>query len=189
MAEQHYCWRCKQVVPMLDENEWAQIEPFLRKDTAAIQEYRTSHGVSLQEALSSGLANAAKTRYFDLTGYLEPSPAKIWHHRLSSHGRPCGKCGHLLRTPRARVCAECGELVADHPASHYLRIYRIRMQNPKAAGQEYLHRFVASLEKMDPDAPVRLNVDCETNTARFTDAKSGLLLAEWRVDKDPEAFL
>jgi len=77
----------------------------------------------------------------------------------------------------------------DQSAQHYLRIYRQKLgmaedgtTRPSAAGLEFFKRFVSALEDLDPDAPVKL----ETNAgaARFTDARSGLVLAEVQVEDD-----
>ena len=77
----------------------------------------------------------------------------------------------------------------DHPAQHYLRIYRLKLgmaedgtTRSSAAGLEFFKFFVSALEGLDPDTPVKL----ETNAgvARFTDARSGLLLAELTVEED-----
>jgi hypothetical protein len=55
----------------------------------------------------------ARTRYRQITGFDEPNPVAIWHHRLSLFGPPCNVCGKPLRTPRAKLCAECGNSRSD----------------------------------------------------------------------------
>ena len=108
MAEWYYCWRCKKRVPMLNETEWFQVEPLLRKFTMEIKRYRESHGASLSEALAAAGTTEATSKVLELTDYYEPNSNAIWHHRRSTHGPPCRHCGSLLRTPLARFCAECG---------------------------------------------------------------------------------
>jgi hypothetical protein len=93
---------------MLTEEEWAQIEPLLRKDIREIQRYRGKHRASLEEALKAVPSLAVRSKLLEITGYSPPKPSEIWHHRLKDHGQPCRTCGHLLRTPRARRCANCG---------------------------------------------------------------------------------
>jgi hypothetical protein len=73
-----------------------------------------------------------------------------------------------------------------------LRIYRIRLRmaesgttRPSASALEFFRIFVAALETMDDDAPVRL--DTTQGVARFTDARSGALLAELKIgDEDQQ---
>jgi hypothetical protein len=79
----------------------------------------------------------------------------------------------------------------DQTAQHYLRLYRLKLgmaeagtTRPSAAGLEYFRRFVAALETLDLDALVRLETTAET--ARFTEARSGVLLAEVQLrDNSP----
>jgi len=108
MAEWHYCWRCGKSVPMLDEEEWAEVLPLLRGQEEQIKQYRERHGAPLAEALVTVRTVRAQEKVRELTGYYEPKAEAIWHHRLADYGPLCGVCGHLLRTKRARYCANCG---------------------------------------------------------------------------------
>ena len=108
MAESHNCWRCKRVVPFLDENEWAQVEPLIRKSVEDVKRYREQTGATVPEALGQHRATAALAKFAQLTGYFESDANAIWHHRRSLYGTACTTCGELLRTPRARHCAGCG---------------------------------------------------------------------------------
>ena len=79
--------------------------------------------------------------------------------------------------------------MTDHSAQHYLRIYRLKLSmaehgttRPSSAGLEFFRRFVAALETLDVNAPVRL--ETTQGTARFTDVRSGLLLAEVPLKDD-----
>lgn len=72
---------------------------------------------------------------------------------------------------------------SDHPASHYLRIYRIRLgmvddgtARPSARGVEFMKQLVAALSTLDPSDAVRLQTT--EQVARFTNATTGEFLAE-----------
>jgi hypothetical protein len=114
MAKTIYCWRCRTEVPMLDEEEWAEVQPLLSNAIEQIKRYRETHGVSLSEANEKGYGGEALERYFQITGFRETNANALWHHRLSDFGPSCGACGKPLRTPHARLCAECGEIVAQN---------------------------------------------------------------------------
>jgi hypothetical protein len=112
MAKTLYCWRCRIDVPMLDEDEWAEVEPHLVNAIERIKRYRAEHGVSLYEARRDGYGKDALERYFQITGFRETNADALWHHRLSDYGPPCDACGKPLRTPRAKLCAACGAATA-----------------------------------------------------------------------------
>jgi len=111
MPTNQYCWRCKTVVPMLDEAEWAQLAPLFSQMTSKIQKYRQDTGASLEQALQRKWGFAVLAKHFELTGIEEHNVDALWYHRLEDHGPPCIKCGKLLRTKRAKFCAECGVAV------------------------------------------------------------------------------
>ena len=92
---------------MLDEAEWAQVEPYLINHISAIKAYREEHHVDLAEARKR-VPDLACAAYERLTGFHETNSAAIFHHRLSIYGPPCPRCGRLLRTPEASFCASCG---------------------------------------------------------------------------------
>jgi hypothetical protein len=73
--------------------------------------------------------------------------------------------------------------MADLSASHYLRIYRIRLDmaengitTPSAKGLQFIRTLVAELSKLSPDDQVHL--EANDQFARFTDVGTGRLLAE-----------
>lgn len=109
MPQNLYCWRCDRELPMLDEDEWAQLEPLLANPIDRIKSYREVHGVGLGEAHEHAF-DEALAFYNTLTGFNETNGLALWHHRLSLYGPPCAHCGKPLRTPRARLCAACGRL-------------------------------------------------------------------------------
>jgi hypothetical protein len=84
MAKVHYCWRCQMEIPMLDEQEWAEVLPSLHQGA--------------QEAL---------THYNQMTGLGEANPNAIWHHRTGIYGPPCENCGKPYRTPHVKYCVAC----------------------------------------------------------------------------------
>lgn len=96
MAKEVYCWRCKVKMPMLEEDEWARIAPYLN---AAISD-RTA-------------CNKALNLYEEMTGLRETNINAIFHHRIAQHGPPCESCGKPLRTHKSLFCAACGATKAD----------------------------------------------------------------------------
>jgi hypothetical protein len=96
---------------MLDEQEWQVMEPALQRAIEDVKQFRQLHGVGLAEAKSQGFGLAALRLYRELTGFAEPNPDAIWHHRIAIYGPPCARCDKPLRTPQARVCAYCGAAV------------------------------------------------------------------------------
>jgi hypothetical protein len=92
----------------------------------------------------------------------------------------------LIETARAWV----RENTAGYfPASHYLRIYRIRLDRAEGgithgsqAGVEFMRELVGNLVKLDPGTPVGLEIVC--GLARFTNATNGALLGEILVGTD-----
>jgi hypothetical protein len=69
-------------------------------------------------------------------------------------------------------------------ASHYLRIYRIKLANaqdgtthPKPEWVEFMRRVVAALEALNPDARIRLEVT--PTRVCFSDSSTGAVLAQF----------
>jgi len=94
-------------IPMLDESEWAVIEPYLSDQMQAIIAYRKKLDASLQEAVQA-VRETVCQKYEEITGFKETNYLAIFHHRISLYGEPCPKCGKLFRTPKANFCAACG---------------------------------------------------------------------------------
>ena len=95
-------------LPMLDEDEWAEIAPLLRRNLGNIKSYREEHGAGLKDAVLQGFDAPALQKFEELTGFKETNVNAIYHHRRSLYGPECPTCGKLIRTSRARFCAECG---------------------------------------------------------------------------------
>ena len=112
-----WCWRCKQDVPMLDENEYKVIyalygECFRKaqkqvreRETIPKEEQRTLHE----------LFEPVRKEYERMTGMVDCHHNSILHHRISIYGPPCRHCGKTLFGPRARFCAVCGQAQASGP--------------------------------------------------------------------------
>jgi hypothetical protein len=111
MSKPLYCWRCKTVVPMLDDQEWSQVAVHLEDMVGRIKKARVDQGLSLAEA-TNGAGLEALNRYRELTGFRETNVVALWHHRLSMFGPACSTCGKPLRTPKAKHCSECGAVRA-----------------------------------------------------------------------------
>ena len=109
-----WCWRCKLEVPMLDEAEFAEIEPLYRDGLSHVKQYREQTGATLAEVPQAIRRLAPVLEAYErLTGFREENPNAIWHHRISIYGPPCRRCGKVLRTPVARKCFECGLVVGS----------------------------------------------------------------------------
>ena len=74
--------------------------------------------------------------------------------------------------------------MTEFAASHYLRIYRIKLANaqdgtthPKREWTDFMRRVVAALELLDPNAGVRLEVS--PTRVCFSDASTGAILAQF----------
>ena len=110
MAKTLYCWRCKIDIPMLEEHEWKQVEPYLVTGIEQIKQYREKYHASLGEAKATGYGKEALKIYNELAALTRPIQTHCGTHRLSEFGAPCSSCGKPLRTPTAKHCAECGAL-------------------------------------------------------------------------------
>jgi len=113
MPQQVYCWRCQIDIPMLDEQEWAQLVPLLTHVLDRARTYRDRTGASLEVALEQGIQRVALDKYRELTGFPATNFNALWHHRLAHYGPPCQACGKLIRTKVARFCAECGHVTSS----------------------------------------------------------------------------
>jgi len=94
-------------VPILEEDEWAEVLPRRQEGIRRIKEYRATHDATLERAKEI-YGGGALDRYFEITGFRETNVNALWHHRVGLFGPPCEACGKPLRTPRAKLCAACG---------------------------------------------------------------------------------
>jgi hypothetical protein len=87
-----FSWRSQAVMPMLDEDEWREIDAVM-----------TSQSLSMVEKEREVLRV-----YFRLTAHKATNANVVFHHRLALYSPPCRNCRVPLRTPRATSCAKCG---------------------------------------------------------------------------------
>jgi len=102
-----WCWRCKTEVPMLNDEEYAEVSRLYSGGIRATKEFRERWGVPLKDALTEERFRPVRDAYERLTGMKESNQNAIMHHRLSLYGPPCKNCHKPLRTPRAKLCASC----------------------------------------------------------------------------------
>lgn len=102
-----WCWRCKQEMPMLDENEFAEIARLFTGGIKAIKEFRLAHGVPLKNASMDERFEPVRVAYECITGARVQNENAIMHHRISLYGPPCKQCHKPPRTPKARLCGAC----------------------------------------------------------------------------------
>jgi hypothetical protein len=108
---QAWCWRCKERVPMLDEQEFAAVQDAYQVGAQEVKRARALDNRPLNESDERTLWSDVVARYFELTGASDVDPEEILRHRLSRLGPPCAKCGKELRSPQAKKCLECGSEV------------------------------------------------------------------------------
>ena len=105
--KEYYCWKCKSVMPFLQENEWSQVSPLLLDAMKAIRGYMQEHKCDLNIARRN-CKPEAMLKFEELTGMPGVHFDTIYHHRLKDWGQKCQSCGYLLRSPKAKLCAKCG---------------------------------------------------------------------------------
>ena len=111
MAQVHYSYRFGAPVPLLDESEWAKIEPLVySKDRlSGVILLRKKTGMSLRDALKSEpIGFKAVEEYNRMTGAEFDHVEALYHVRARNYGSICPACKKPFRTPRAKLCAECG---------------------------------------------------------------------------------
>src|ERR1035441_141180 len=102
-----WCWRCRQDMPMLDEQEYAEACSLYREFTMGVKKFRQQWNVPLASVDIDERFRPVREWYEQLTGVSCRENA-IMHHRLSHLGNPCRVCGKPLRSPRAKLCVSCG---------------------------------------------------------------------------------
>lgn len=94
-----WCWRCKAELPMLTDEEFAQV---LAKSPMQLQ--RPGEKWNWQPLLAE---------FESITGLKTTNPNFVYHHVLSLYGPPCAACGKPLRSRRAKLCGACMAPVAQ----------------------------------------------------------------------------
>jgi hypothetical protein len=102
-----WCWRCKQEVPMLNEDEYNIIAQ-LYKECCDKSIQCERKGLRCKINLNQ-LFKPVVNEYERITGMKDSHHNAIMHHRISLYGEPCKVCGKPLRTPMATYCVACGE--------------------------------------------------------------------------------
>lgn len=103
-----WCWRCKQEMPMLDEEEYKKISDLYYHCIRSVKNYRKENDTTLAESPVDKLFEPVRIEYENMTGMANCHHNAIMHHRISVYGEPCISCGKPLRTPRAKICTSCG---------------------------------------------------------------------------------
>jgi hypothetical protein len=108
-----YCWRCREELPMLDDEEFAVVAA-LYHAAFRVDKKRIAQGLKTDDQSIAELFHPVVDAYEKITGYRATNANAVMHHCLSQFGPPCSACGKPLRTPKAARCVECGkERVTD----------------------------------------------------------------------------
>jgi hypothetical protein len=102
-----WCWRCRMEVPMLDEEEFAEVARLHSEAVQNTKHFREGTGSDLKHPKIADLFRPVRDKYEQLTGVKESNENAIMHHRLALYGPPCERCGKPLRTPTAKLCGNC----------------------------------------------------------------------------------
>ena len=105
--ERTYSYRLRAEVPMLTDEEHADVVRDAHDTIDEVMAYRAKTGASLEEARKA-LPDPSADRYFKLTGFKLWTLYDVFYVRRSDYGPDCQACGKPYRTPRAKFCAECG---------------------------------------------------------------------------------
>lgn len=90
-----WCWRCRQEMPMLDEEEFKVI-------------YELYMHIIWSRHDRVGAELKVSEYYSKITGASHMHLNVIMHHRIALYGPPCENCGKPYRTNQASFCAACG---------------------------------------------------------------------------------
>jgi hypothetical protein len=101
-----WCWRCQNIVPMLDDGEFRAVWTLYSEGWEMLR--RASLAGTLSASTREEAFTPALREYERTTGHYEPNPNVIMHHRISLYGSPCSTCGKPLRSPKASYCTACG---------------------------------------------------------------------------------
>jgi hypothetical protein len=107
-----YCWRCREDMPMLTDDELKLCYEARNKGKDFVLNEIERKGVKDYVWLEDNVV-FQQLRYFVemyrvITGFPETNPNAIFHHVISLYGPDCPNCKKPLRTPIARYCVYCG---------------------------------------------------------------------------------
>jgi len=105
-----WCWRCRAMVPMFDEDEFQSIRDAYQIGILGVKASLQLEARLFKEGDKDVILSEVAPRYRKITGLSSEVPQDVLKHRLSLVGPPCEKCGKELRTPLAKKCVECGHL-------------------------------------------------------------------------------
>lgn len=102
-----WCWRCKSDMPMLDEQEYAEMAALYPTCIRSVKSHRERTGASLKDQPVPVLFDPVRKRYAEMAGHEEPNENAIMHHRLLPYGPPCYRCGSpgARRRPKSAEAA------------------------------------------------------------------------------------
>ena len=106
--QQLWCWRCRMVVPMLDDAEFERVIQHLRDGKSELIHAPPTEGPAWEHPVMTTATKRLLDEYNRITGFGETNPNAVWHHQISLYGPPCHSCGKPLRSPTARFCTACG---------------------------------------------------------------------------------
>ena len=108
-----YCWRVETFLPMLAEDEWAEISPLLTNTIQKIKDYRAIHGCDIPTAREK-CSPETVAKFEQLTGHKNIGYDLIFYLRRKDYGPTCSNCSKLFRTPKAKLCVECGHRLENN---------------------------------------------------------------------------
>jgi len=193
-----WCWRCKAVVPMLDDAEWERLNPLLSQGLRDVKAYREAHGARLEDTPRAQFFQPALEEHERITGIRASDFDALMHHRLSRLGPPCRMCGRRLRTPKAKLCGACMtpralERLAPCPRSPNCccsqeadprhAIEPFYFSGDVARARAALVRAVLSLPRtrIVLDEPLRLRAECRSKVFRFVDDLELLIVPDGMI--------
>jgi len=126
MAYLLYSYKFRDVVPLLDEAEWAEVRPLLTGNAVRVTDQIIYRNVPRDDALQRFPEVGDLVRRYDsINGTSLIAPIALWHVRMADYGALCAGCGKPYRTPRAKMCPECGKT-----AWCRIRLLTLSLQEP-----------------------------------------------------------
>jgi len=105
--EMKWCWRCQLELPMLTDEEFAEVSALRVECMSFSEEIQKKYGLNKKGGIDERF-KPALDKYFEITGFKETNINAVVHHVISQFGPDCKKCNKPLRSPDAAKCVECG---------------------------------------------------------------------------------